>query len=212
VAPTQEAKVPKLPEKIEDWTAPWEREGQEFNAETAKTLVFNLEKSNEKLKVEKSTLRAEKDAIDGELSDAKQRLAAKPGDEAAKDAEITSLRTKVAKLEKDGRPEDQALIQKYGVALDVGGLTRRDAERLVGKDVDELTEDATDLSERFAASSGNQNEQHEQTGPPQRGVQPAGQLGNGRQRQGGPPPVKSVEEMLKDTSSSGGLDLAPLGR
>ena len=209
--------MPKLPDKIDDWTPPWERDGKEFDAELAKNLVFSLEKKAEKAQGEKAAVVAEKRTVDAELAAAQAQLKAKPGEESAKDATITKLSTELDTLKANGRPEDQKLIQQYGVALDVGGLPRRDAHRLVGDDEDSLLEDATEFAGRLAPVGENdggngQNGQQPPAGPPSRGVTPREQLGNGRRRQGETPAVVSVEEMMKDSTSGPGLALAPLSR
>lgn len=201
----------KLPEKIEDWTPPWEKNGEEFDAEMATTLIFSLEKAGEKLKADKSTALREKREVEDELAGAKSKLSAKPGDESAKDSRITELSNELDALRKDGRPDDAKLIEKYEVALEVGGLSLRDAKRLVGDDRDELAEDAADLAARFSGGSENNGQENEKPqGPPTRAVTPSGQLNNGRKRVDEQPAVKSVEELMKEAATPSGLVLSPL--
>lgn len=210
----------KLPEKIEDWTPPWEKRGEDFDAETAKELIFTLMHSEQTLKAEKAASARSLADVQSKLTEAENRLAAKPQDEAAKDAEISTLRTKVSKLESEGRQEDQALIQRLEVAIE-HGLTKRDARRLVGDTLEELEEDAAELAERLGVEKGtagggsDDGGQRSSEQPPSRGVVPAGNVGNGRNRRQDAGPVLSPEDILEGKGLGGlgsGPQLAPLTR
>jgi polyhydroxyalkanoate synthesis regulator phasin len=208
---TKGGKVPtaKLPEKVEDWTPPW-ADG-EFDEDKAKGLIFNSFKNVEKLKAEKSTLTSEKAEAERKLADAEAKLSDKPKAEEAKDAEITRLKSELAKLE-NGRPEDLTLIEKYRVALEVGGLTLRDAERLVGVDHDELVEDARDLSERLGNSKGDGDDGGSSRQPPRRQPEPITPKGNGS-GDDGTKTVVSVDDLIKQDAQAGpGLNLPFLTR
>ena len=202
--------VPKLPEKFEDWTPPW-GDG-EFDADKAATLIFSSLKNVEKLKDEKASARTALTEAETKLSDAEAKLAAKPGEESAKDAKITELTQELTKLRNDGRPEDVSRITRLEVAIE-HGLTAKDASRLVGETPEELAEDAAELAERLGGKQNDQQEEQRGTPPPSNrpGVN---DLGNGRQRVGGPPPILSVDEIRAQKTPTGNpnLELAQLGR
>lgn len=212
----------KLPEKIEDWTPPWEKRGEDFDAEKAAELIFTLMHSEQTLKAEKAGVARQLADAQTKLTEAENRLAAKPQDEAAKDQEITTLRTKVQKLESEGRPEDKRRIDRLTVANN-HGLTAKDAERLVGETLEELEEDAAEFAERLgiekqdSTGSGQPDGARQGAGqqPPSRGVVPAGNVGNGRNRSKDTGPILSPEQLLSQdygTGPVGELQLAPLGR
>jgi hypothetical protein len=210
--------VAKLPDKIDDWTPPWEKSGKTFDAEVAKGLIFVLMKSEQALKAARAALDAELVTVRGELGDATAKLSTKPVDNGEKDAELSTLRATVAKLTKDGRPEDQSLISRLRVASD-HGLTAKDAERLVGDTEDELTEDAIELAERLGVGgggNGNGDGEKPPAGPVSRSVIPAGNLANGRDRPGEAPRLVTAEEFIAGQAAMApgtrGLTLAPLGR
>lgn len=209
----REERLVPLPDKFEDWTAPWK--AGEFDEEAAARLVFNTEKKLEKAKASNATLRSEKAEVDEALATATAQLAAKPGDESAKDGKISELTTELAKLKKDGRPEDAALITRMRVAME-HGLTEKDARRLVGDTPEELAEDAAELAERLGIKAGDNTDDAGDTGgrpPVERQVQSGGTYGNGRDRGAGETRVISAAELLKDTSADANnglsLSLAP---
>ena len=204
--------MPKLPDKIADWTPPW-AEG-EFDEDRAKALVFNALRNEQKAKETSSALRVEKDDLVTKLAEAEDKIstASAPTD-AAKDAEINRLKAANRELEK-GRPEDQDLIARLTVAMD-HGLTSKDAKRLVGKTPEELEDDAIELAERLGVGKKEADPDDDSgraAAPPQR--TPVTQLGNGRQRTGEAPPVVSAADLIKTgvVGTSTGLNLAPLTR
>lgn len=206
--------MPKLPDKVDDWTPPWKK--GELDEDKAAGLVFNLEKNLEKEKEAKSVAKRELAEAQATVATLEAQASGKPKEDGDKDIKISELTAELAKLKKDGRPEDRLLVEKYEVALEVGGLSLRDAKRLVGDDRDELTEDAKDLATRLAGAEqkdGETGEDGSHGGPSNRPVPRAGDLGNGRKRVGEDPAVKSVDELLKETPDTGpGLHLAPLTR
>lgn len=204
--------MPKLPEKFEDWTAPWEVDGVEFTPEVAKKGLFNALKAQEKLKDSNTSLTADLAAKDTELTAANARLASKPGDEAAKDAKISELTAELTTLKTNGRPEDQATLLRQAAALEVGGLTAKDIKRLQGETLEELIDDAKELSARFAGPQGDQGDQQDPPppGPPSRLPVPRN---NGSAP--GSVPFKTAEQIYKERTTPGGSipsGIAPLTR
>lgn len=199
--------MPKLPEKYEDWTAPW-GDG-EIDPDKAGRLLFNALTNVEKLKVDKSDLRDKLSESETKVADLEAAATAKPGDEGAKDAQITELTRKVQKLEKDGRTQDQDLLRRYEAAME-HGLTAKDAKRLVGDSLDELLEDAAELAERLGTGK-KDDEGDGDGGTPPRRLPGDGELGNGRRRRDEEPAVKSVDELRKE-KREGQISLPPLSR
>lgn len=139
--------MPKLPEKIEDWQAPWEKKGEDFNAETAKKFIFDLHKDAEKLNESLKTVRSEKTVVETERDDLKVQLDAKTdGDNAdltALQRENASLKGKIAAAEK---AENDRKTLALEVAMDIEDITVKQARalapRLSGNTREELEEDA----------------------------------------------------------------------
>lgn len=200
----------KLPDKFEDWTPPWDED--DFDADKAAKLVFNARKATEKAKERSETLESENGELQTKLTAAESKGSGK--DDSEKDKVIASLTKERDDLQKNGRPEDKSLVERLEVAIE-HGLTAADARRLVGKDRDELSEDAADLAKRFGIERGNDEEGQEPASqePPQRGVKPRDQVGNGRERAKPVDKVFSAAELLTQTGQTeAGLHLAPLGR
>lgn len=203
--------VPKLPEKYEDWTPPWD--GEEIDPDKAGRLLFNALTNVEKSKAAKAALDTELTEAKAKLSDAESKLSEKPGEEAAKDKEISDLRTKVQKLESDGRESDTDRIARLEIALEKG-LTERQAARLVGKTREELEEDADVLREELGLTDENNGGDPPPPSTDPRRLDGAGGRppGNGRSRSGDQQPVKSIEDLRKESHAGNGLTLAPLTR
>lgn len=194
--------MPKIPEKFEDWTPPW-GDG-EFDEDKAKRLVFNALLGQQKAKEDASQLRTEKTAVAEELAEVKDKLGnGSQADATAQAAELVELKAKVRKLENDGRPEDKAKIERLTVAID-HGLTARDAERLVGETPEELADDAADLAERLGITK--QDDGGQGNPPPSNRPQSTGDLRDGHERPGDPPPMLTAAELVKQgTVVTGGL-------
>lgn len=151
--------MPKLPEKIEDWTAPWEKEGVELDPTKIKKLTWDLLKDQEKNRAKLAEDRATIETLTEERDDFKDKLEAASktgGDATAKDAEIADLRKEIReqgkKLTKVADYDDVLLrAQRYEVALDKS-LSKTIAHRLTGKTLDELAEDADTLIEELGLS------------------------------------------------------------
>lgn len=133
--------MPKLP-KFEEWKAPWETAGTEFDAEKAKKRIYDLLSDKE--------VAAEKHTTDLATLTTKNTELQKTVDEAAS-ANLTAAE----KLEKEKNDlqakltdagEKDLEVARLTIALDKG-LTASQAKRLVGKTVAELQADATQLTD-----------------------------------------------------------------
>lgn len=137
----------KLPKKFSDWTPPWEDD--DFDSDRAARLVFNARRAEEDALDQVATAEEQITTLNTQLAEEKGR---KSGTDAQAQQSITDLTKQVqeleaakAKLEKDGRPEDQMEIARRDIALETG-LSLKQVGRLVGKDHDELLADAKDYA------------------------------------------------------------------
>jgi hypothetical protein len=133
--------------KIEDWKAPWEKPGAdgsmpEFDAEMARTHIYNLSRAEHTLKEEKSglsnelqTVKSERDTLQSE-KDAKAREG--ETEQQRLQRELEDARRKLADAGKDSIE-----TIRLRVALKKG-LTEKQAARLVGSTEEELLADADD--------------------------------------------------------------------
>lgn len=196
--------MPKLPDKFEDWTPPW-NEG-EFDAERAAKRIFgvlgDLEKARERastLSTENETLKKDLQTANDDLEDAKES-AGKPGKDPDPElaAENKTLKRQVRELERDKgnvSPETQQEIDRLKVGIKLG-LTLAQTNRLQGKTFDEIEADArefaSDLGLELNDEGGaqprgeNGDENGGVTGPPRRGVIRAGDLVTGSGGTDGP--------------------------
>lgn len=149
-----------LPEKIEDWNAPWESETGESDVDKGrlKRYLFGLLKDKERLQETVTTVTTERDTL---------KTAA---DEKAREGESEVDRLKREKQELEEKlakaPEESAEVLKLRVALEKG-LTAVQAKRLVGNTKEELETDAEELLESFGGS-GKSGEEDEGNEPPRR--------------------------------------------
>lgn len=139
--------MPKLPEKIDDWQAPWEKSGDEFNAETAKKFIFDLHKDVEKKADELKVAKTDKKTAEDAREELQTQLDAKT---TGKDDEAATLSRENARLQaqldKIAKAEADRKSLALDVALDIDGITAKQAKalskRLSGTTKEELEEDA----------------------------------------------------------------------
>lgn len=133
--------------KFDDWKRPWKDD--EFDSEKAAKLIYNLHVDKEKLTESKTALVTERDEALAAKKAADDKVAALEDKDLP---EIERLRKQVERLtENPPAPKEKAKEQgsddfdiekaRLEIALDKG-LTKAQANRLVGKDMDELVADA----------------------------------------------------------------------
>jgi hypothetical protein len=137
--------VPKLPEKVEDWKAPWETETgeSEIEKDKLKRYLFGLLKDKERLQGSNS----EKDSKIEELTKAVEAKAREGETDVEKlNREKKDLEDKLAKA-----GTDSAEVLRLRVAL-AKGLTEAQAKRLLGSTEEELSKDADELVASFGGN------------------------------------------------------------
>lgn len=143
----------------ETWQAPWEKKGDEFDAEIAKKFIYNLQKEADTVKGARATERqADKDRI-SELEGKVQEFEDKDL------SEVERLRKENERLKDGSAKKNEGTENSEAVRLEIAlekGLTLAQSRRLVGKTREELEADAdTFLSE---VNGGQKNDEGEQGG------------------------------------------------
>jgi len=151
---------------IEEWKAPWEKNGTEFDAETAKKLIYNMERNahtaaeEHRTKVEglqTQLTEAETKATEAtnkvhELEDAQIKDAAERANKQLerKIEQLTELVTKGAQTQRESGTGEKPDLEtaKLRAALK-HGLSEDDAKRLVGATEDEILADAEAYAKRL---------------------------------------------------------------
>lgn len=144
--------------KFEDWKAPWEKQGEDFDPDKGRKFLYSL------LQREESALSA-KDAADQARADLQAKLdeqtAAGGPQIAALQAQVTELTTKLDQATTTAATEAEKSKLRYEVGLQLG-LTPRQLAKLDGDTKEALLEDA---QETFGVS-GTKEEKEEQTPAP----------------------------------------------
>jgi hypothetical protein len=137
--------MPKLPEKIEDWLAPWETATGENEIDKAKLkrYLFGLLGDKEKLQERLTESNTERDELK-KAADDKAREGETETQRLAR--EKKELEDRLAEASKGGDSADELL--RLRVALKKG-LNENDVKRLIGKTEDELLKDADELLKSF---------------------------------------------------------------
>jgi hypothetical protein len=147
--------MPKLPDKVEDWTAPWETATGETEIEKdkLKRYLFNLLGDKEKLQerltesnTERDELKTKADAAAREGETNEQKLA----------RENEELKAAVDKATKGGDDDTAKENLRLKVAIEKG-LNEAQLKRLIGSTKEELLADADELLKSFG-SHGNAEE------------------------------------------------------
>lgn len=136
--------MPKLPEKIEDWNAPWETATGETEIDKArlKRYIFGLLGDKEKLQERLTTTSDERDELK------------KAADEKAREGETETQKLErekkelQAQLDAKGDDKGSDELLRLRVALKKG-LNENDVKRLVGSTEEELLADADELLKSF---------------------------------------------------------------
>lgn len=165
----------------ETWQAPWEKKGDDFDAEIAKKFIYNLQKEADTVKGTRATERqADKDRI-SELESKVQEFEDKDL------SEVERLRKENERLKEKGVKRDEGAGEnsdatRLEIALEKG-LTLAQSRRLVGKTREELEADAdTFLAE---VGGGQENDGGEGDDDPE-GLLSDGEMPSNRQR----PPLR----------------------
>lgn len=142
-------KVAELP-SFADWKRPWKDD--EFDADKAAKLIYNLHKDKQDLSEKIEAKETELEELESERDEAVNKVTALedkdlPEIERLK-REVDRLKAGTDKPKKEAKASakaddegDDLLAEKYRIALEKG-LSAKDARRLVGKTVEELEEDA----------------------------------------------------------------------
>jgi len=124
--------MPKLP-KFEDWTPPWKSD--EFDADKAAKLIYNLHADKESLTERATETAAEKDAKITELSGKVESFETKDLNE------VERLKRENEKLKNEKPSGDDLTSARLEIALEKG-LTLQQAKRLAGGTRQEIAADA----------------------------------------------------------------------
>lgn len=153
--------MPKLPDKVEDWTAPWETAtGEtEIDKDKLKRYLFNLLGDKEKLQERLTGVTTERDELKSAADEA-----ARKGEttEQRLEREKKELEAKLADANKGGDKDLENL--RLTVAVEKG-LNAAQLKRLIGSTKEELLADADELLKSFG--SGGKSEEGE--GDPENG-------------------------------------------
>ena len=172
------SKLPAFADRKWPWTQ------GEVDEEKAAKLIYDLRADLEKATEKKTTDKTEIDRLTGELQEAKAAVEAAATAEPAKDAEIGRLTRQVRELEtKAGEisPVAQLQIDKLEIALSTG-LSKSQAQRLVGKTREELEADAKEYAKDLGIETPGEDDGETPSGPPQRQPRSASEFKTGNSK------------------------------
>lgn len=131
--------------KFEDWQAPWEKAGDDFDEELAKKRVYDLEKDKHTRGEKLSERDAKIKELEGENSELTKAAATAKRDGETEtqrlERELAEANTKLEATAADARKNDLLKVQ-----LETG-LSEKQVSRLTGDDYDALLEDAKAYAE-----------------------------------------------------------------
>lgn len=175
--------MPKLPDDIKDWTAPWETAtGEtEIDKDKLKRYLFNLLGDKEKLQERLTSTTTERDELKTAADEA-----ARKGETAEQrlEREKKDLQDALDKAQKSGGQDEENL--RLRVALKKG-LNENQLKRLIGTTEEELLKDADEL----LASFGSAGKSEEGEGDPENGG--LRRVPKGRSNPGDPNPGAGAE-------------------
>lgn len=158
----------KLP-KFEDWKAPWESKGEDFDEEAARRHIYNLLSDKERLQGRVDTATQERDEAKAEVT-AKQKELDEVTASNSTDADaVRKAQDKVREAE-DKASKAEARAARLSVALDKG-LSETQAKRLIGETKEELEADAEELLNSFGGgrnAEADEDEDEDEDGVPSR--------------------------------------------
>lgn len=167
----------KLPEKIEDWTAPWEKEGASaFDASEAKKWCFNILRGQEREEEAHSATKAALETVKGENGELKAKVTALESDTSLDDIKRENAELKAA-AEKANQNARKTMLDAVKAEF---GLTDRQVNKLDGDDLEALRLDAKETFGEPSSESGSEKEGGESGTPPEGtpATQPRGRARN----------------------------------
>ncbi len=145
----------KLPE-YQDWKSPWEKKGEDVDAEKAKKFAYSLLKQNEGLTEQVATATREKDDLQKTVDEVSQK------DETEKDR----LAREKKKLEDDLAKANVTVNETLKLRVAIRkGLNETQAKRLVGSTEEELESDADALVQSFGGSGEGADDESKDSNP-----------------------------------------------
>jgi hypothetical protein len=174
--------MPKLPEKVEDWKAPWETEtGEtEIDKDKLKRYLFNLLNDKEKAQDRATSAESERDGLKNQLED-KDRQGESETDRLKR--ELKDAQDAIA-----AKAGDSVEVMKLRVALKKG-LNEAQMKRLLGGTEEELLADADELLQTFGSGGKSDNEGGDDAGE----GSDARRTPKGRNNPGDPSPESGAE-------------------
>lgn len=144
--------------KLEDWKAPWEKDGAEIDPDKAKGFVYAIKKAaHEAEEKAKADIKERDEALDVYK---KAEAEAARANETATEKQAREIAELTEKLNKASNPRETLILE---VALEKG-LTKKQALRLVGNTKEELEADADEyLTDLGLKAEPDENEGDEDT-------------------------------------------------
>jgi len=130
----------KLPATIEEWTAPWEKDGETFDASTAKTWAFNLQKAVEREEDAHGVTKASLQTATDEKGQLEVKVTALEADTKVDDLKRENATLK-AQAEAANQNARKTMIDAVKAEF---GLTDKQAAKLDGADLEALRTDANE--------------------------------------------------------------------
>lgn len=126
-----------------EWEAPWEKSGDEFDAEKAKKFVYDLTADKERLAEEKAAASSERDEFKTKVEE----------QEAAGLSESEKLQKQLEELKANPPKDESAQLENVRLRLAITkGLTEAQANRLRGNSPEELEADVAVMLEELGES------------------------------------------------------------
>jgi len=135
--------------KLEDWKAPWELKGEDFDEEAARKFIYDLFSDKEKLQDRVKAANTERDEAKATVTAKQKELDAAVANGPDKDA-LTKLQAELAEAKSDAE-KAELKATRLEVAFDKGIPTKQ-AHRLQGKTKEELEADADEFLQSFGVT------------------------------------------------------------
>ena len=136
-------------DKFEDWKAPWEKDGSEFDAEKAKKLLYNLYGDKEALEAKVKTVTGERDTFKTKVDEFETKDL----------SEIDRLKRENEQLKSKPVEDTETKLENARLKLAIdNGLTVAQARRLIGTTPEELEADLPNLLEDLGPRKSDQKD------------------------------------------------------